>query len=152
MGLIKQPFKFRLIARLKGFDKRIQAGEYLLATNMSPYEILQTLVDGKVNLYKITIPEGLNIYQIATLVAEAGFTTKADFVQTATDPTFVHEKGIEAETFEGYLFPDTYHFLKETTPQVIISTMVARFWYAFTPDYKARTQELGLTIHAVTPS
>lgn len=148
-GLIKQPFKFRLIARLKGFDKQIQAGEYLLSSSMSPNDILEALVHGKVNLYKITIPEGLNIYQIATLMEAAGFTTRADIVSAANDPAFVQEQGIAAETFEGYLFPDTYHFPKQTTPKKIISTMVARFWSVFTSKYKARAQELGFTIHEV---
>ncbi len=148
-GLIKNPYKFRLLARIRGFDKEVQAGEYLLSSNMSPNTILEMLVQGKVNLHKITIPEGSNIYQIAALTAEAGFNAKEEFVQAATNAEFALKKGIEADTFEGYLFPDTYYFPKEATPEKMVSRMVARFWSAFKPEWKERSQELGLTIHEI---
>jgi UPF0755 protein len=148
-GLIKHPLKFRLLARLKGFEKRIQAGEYLLSTAMSPNAILEKLVQGKVNLHKITIPEGSNIYQVAAISAEAGFGTKTEFVRLATDSALVHKKGIEADTFEGYLFPDTYYFPKGETSRKIISKMVERFWAKFRPEWILQSQELGFTIHQV---
>ncbi|MHC4456586.1 MAG: endolytic transglycosylase MltG, partial [Planctomycetota bacterium] len=148
-GLIKNPFKFRILARIKGLDKRIQAGEYLLSSAMSPSVILETLVEGKVNLHKITIPEGSNIYQIAAIAAEAGFSAKEAFIQAATDAEFAHKKAIDADTFEGYLFPDTYYFSKDETLRKIISTMVERFWTKFKPEWIMRAQELGFTIHQV---
>jgi UPF0755 protein len=148
-GLIKNPFKFRILARIKGLDKRIQAGEYLLSSAMSPNVILETLAQGKVNLHKITIPEGSNIYQIAAIVAEVGFSPEEAFIQTATDAEFAHKKAIDADTFEGYLFPDTYYFSRDETPRKIISTMVERFWTKFKPEWIMRSQELGFTIHQV---
>jgi UPF0755 protein len=148
-GLIKHPLKFKLLARLKRLDKRIQAGEYLLSTTMSPNTILETLAQGKVNLHKMTIPEGSNIHQIAAIAAEAGFSAKEAFIQAATDAEFAHKKAIDADTFEGYLFPDTYYFSKDETPRNMISTMVERFWTAFRPEWIMRAQQLGFTIHEV---
>jgi UPF0755 protein len=148
-GLIKNPFKFRILARIKGLDKRIQAGEYLLSSAMTPNIILETLAQGKVNLHKLTIPEGSNIDQIAAIAAEADFSAKEAFIQAATDTEFAHKKAIESDTFEGYLFPDTYFFSKDETPRKIISTMVERFWTKFKPEWIMRAQELGFTIHQV---
>jgi UPF0755 protein len=148
-GLIKHPLKFRALARLKRLDKRIQAGEYLLSPSMSPNIILKILAQGKVNLHKITIPEGWNIYQIAAIVEEAGFSEKDGFIQAATDSEFAHKKAIDGDTFEGYLFPDTYYFSKDETPRKIISSMVERFWTKFKPEWIIRAQELGFTTHQV---
>jgi len=148
-GLIKNPYKFRLLARIRGFEKQVQAGEYLLSPDMSPNTILGILVQGKVNLHKITIPEGSNIHQIAAIATEAGFRAKEEFIQAATNAEFALKKGIAADTFEGYLFPDTYYFPKEATPETMISKMVERFWSAFRPQWKKRSKELGLTIHEV---
>ena len=100
-GLIQSPFRFNLIARIKGYDKRLQAGEYLLSGSMSPLKILEKLVKGEVKLYKLTIPEGYNMFQIAELVAEAGFAEKTDFLKSATDAPFVREKGIQAESLRA---------------------------------------------------
>ena len=148
-GIINNPLKFKIFARLKGYGKNIQAGEYLLSPSMPPTTILEFLVTGKVNLHKITIIEGYNLSQIADIVAKAGFTSRTDFYAAATDSSFVNQKGIDAKTFEGYLFPETYYFPKVSTPEKMISTMVDRFQSVFTAKWKERTKELGLSIHQI---
>ena len=148
-GMILHPVKFRLFARIKGYDKRIKAGEYLLSSAMTPEKILETMVDGKVYLHRLTIPEGYNLIQIAEAVETEGFTSEADFLKAATDPDLVHVKGIDAQTFEGYLFPDTYYFPRGVTPENIISIMVKRFRTVFKPEWEKQTKTLGMTIHQV---
>ena len=148
-GIIKNRLKFKLFAILKGHDKNIQAGEYLLSPSMPPAIILEFLINGKVNLHKITVVEGYNLHQIADIVARAGFASRTDFYAVATDTSFVHEKGIDAKTFEGYLFPETYYFPKVITSEKIISTMVDRFRSLFTSKWKKRAKELGFSIHQV---
>jgi peptidoglycan lytic transglycosylase G len=148
-GIIKNRLKFKLFAILKGHDKSIQAGEYLLSSSMPPALILKFLVDGKVNLHKITVVEGYNLHQIADIIAKAGFASRTDFYAAATDSSFVHEKGIDAKTFEGYLFPETYYFPTIITPKKIISTMVDRFRSVFTDKWKKRAKDLEFSIHQV---
>lgn len=148
-GLIEHPVKFRLFARIKKYDKRIKAGEYVLSAVMTPKKILEITVNGKIYLHRLTIPEGYNLKQIARAVSRAGFGSETDFLKAATDSNFVHAKGIEGQTFEGYLYPDTYYFPRGTTPHEIISTMVNRFWTIFKPEWKERAKTLGLTIHQV---
>lgn len=148
-GMILHPVKFRLFARIKGYDKRIKAGEYMISSAMTPEKILETMVDGKVYLHRLTIPEGYNLKQIAQAVETAGFASEADFLKAATDPDLVRAKGIDAQTFEGYLFPDTYYFPRGVTPENIISTMVKRFWSVFKPEWEEQTKTLGFTVHQV---
>jgi UPF0755 protein len=151
LGIIKDLYKFNLFARIKGYDKKVKAGEYILSPSMTPYKILQILAAGKVCLHKITIPEGYNIHQIASITARAGLCAETEFISSATNSSFVHNEGIDAETFEGYLFPDTYYFSKNVTPEKIISAMVKKFHSVFTPTFKERAKKLGLSIHqAVT--
>jgi UPF0755 protein len=141
--LIDHPFKFRLLARLQGKDKLIQAGEYLLSAGMPPGAILEVLVNGKVRLYKVTVPEGSTLKQIAAIVENAGLATRAAFLSAATDADFVREKGIDAETFEGYLFPETYFFPKNTAAREVITAMVDRFRSVFTETWKKRSADIG---------
>ena len=148
-GLIESPVRFRILARLKKADKRIQAGEYLLAADMSPKQILTVMVSGKVRLYKYTVPEGYNYMQIASIVDKAGFTPAEEFIKAAADPGFVHRMGIEADTFEGYLFPDTYHFPRGAGPQEIISAMVARLRSLIPDQWKTRATQLGFSFHQI---
>lgn len=147
--IITNPAKFNMVARLKGYDKQLKAGEYALAATMPPIKILEKLVKGEVKLYKLTVPEGLNIYQIAELVAQAGFAEMAVFIEHATDAAFARELGINADSFEGYLYPETYYFPKKVSPKTIISSMVRRFRLVFKPEWEERGKQLGFSIHQV---
>lgn len=148
-GVIINPFKFKLLARLTGKDKQVKAGEYLIPDLLSPSAVLDILVGGKVVLHRLTVPEGYTIRQIASAVAAAGFGTEEAFLHAAIDANAAREMGIEAETFEGYLFPDTYYLSREKTPEKIITVMVKRFWSVFKPQWNARVRELGFSIHQI---
>ena len=84
-GIIRNTFKFNLYARIKGYDKRVKAGEYRLKPSYSPREILDIIVSGRVALYKITIPEGYNLVQIAGMMPAAGLRAAEDFLAAAND-------------------------------------------------------------------
>ncbi len=148
-NIITDKRRFTLLARYKGVDKKIQAGEYELSGAMTVQKIIDVLVGGKVRLYKFTVPEGFNLRQIAQVIADAGLADAARFHEAATDKTLVQAMGLAADTFEGYLFPDTYHFPKGTQIRKIIATMLQRFQTVFKPQWHARAQELKLTPHQV---
>lgn len=148
-GLIKNPLKFKLLALIKRQDKKIKAGEYRLSPSMTPMQLLETMAKGSVFFYKVTIPEGYNLYQIASVISGTGLMTEKDFLATVKNPDFVREKGIDATSFEGYLFPDTYHFSKNVTARRAISAMVKQFWSVFTPEWKAQADKLKLSVHEV---
>jgi UPF0755 protein len=147
--IIGNSLKFILIARMKGYDKRLKAGEYMLSAAMSPRKILKIIVKGTVRLYKLTVPEGYNLHQIAELVENLKFGTKLEFIKAATNTALVRKSGLEGDTFEGYLFPDTYFFPKDVTVEKIISSMVNRFRSVFSPEWEARAKSLGFTVHQI---
>lgn len=148
-GIIRHPAKFELLARLKGIDKKIKAGEYTLSSSMPPGRILKILVSGKVRLHKITVPEGLNILQISNLFARTGLATKTAFVTAANNAALARKMGIEAESFEGYLFPETYYFPKNIAAEKIVSTMAKRFWSVFKPQWQQRAADIGMSVHQI---
>ncbi|MBC2713960.1 MAG: endolytic transglycosylase MltG [Desulfobacteraceae bacterium] len=148
-NIITFPSKFKLIARLKKSDRKIIAGEYELSRAMSPLAILKQLTDGYVRLHRLSIPEGFNISQIAEKVEAAGFCDKQSFISAATDEEQVRKMGISTTTFEGFLFPDTYYFSNDVSPQQIISSMVDRFHEALLPEWKARAQEMGFSVNEI---
>ena len=146
-GLNISVFKFKCIARVKGFDKQIKAGEYVILSNMSPMDIFNVLVNGKERLYRITIPEGYTMAQISDLVEQSGWDIKKAFLSLTKDPDFIKTLKIDALTLEGYLFPDTYYFPKNITAEKMIAYMVAHFKTVFTSEWEKRAQDLGLTVH-----
>jgi UPF0755 protein len=50
-----------------------------------------------------------------------------------------------AKNLEGYLYPDTYSFPKDTQPKQIIKAMVDRFRKEWKPEYTSQAQAMGKT-------
>ncbi len=145
--LIRSAFKFRMLARLEGYDRRLKAGEYSLSSSMSPRAILERMAKGLVRLHRLTVPEGFTIMQIADQVGKAELAPAVDIVQRAKDPAYARAQGIDAPSLEGYLFPETYFFPRTVTPDGIIAAMLQAFRSAFPPEWERRAAELGFTVH-----
>jgi len=147
--LIKSRSAFVLFGKSLSADRKVRAGEYELNPAMTPAEILSKLLNGQVVLRVLAIPEGLTMIQIADLVSQQGLTDRTEFLRLANDRTFVRSLGIEAETLEGYLYPDTYKFPRPIKAREILLVMVERLRQMVGPDLLARMQELKMTMHEV---
>jgi UPF0755 protein len=148
-NIIQNPSKFKILSRIKFLSNKLKTGEYELSASMTPNEILDIIVSGKSMLYRITVPEGCNLYQVSLIIEKSELVSCGKFYQIATDPKVTREMGIPADTFEGYLFPDTYLFPKKATPKIIIATMLNRFKEIFTEDWKNQADRLGFSIHEI---
>ncbi len=147
--LIKSRSAFVLLGRSQSADRKIRAGEYELNAGMPPAEILSKLLSGQVVLHPFTIPEGLTMAQIAEIVSQQGLADRDELMRLARDRAFIASLGIQADTLEGYLYPDTYKFPKSAKAKDIVTTMVEHLRQVYGPDLQARAQELNLTQHEV---
>ncbi len=141
--------KFRLLARLKGSDRHIQAGDYRLSGAMRPLEVLDALVKGRVYLHRVTIAEGLTVAEIGALLESEGLVEAEAFRAAAADPRALKAAGIEAASFEGYLFPETYFFAASATAADVVAAMASRFQQVFGPEWRQRASQMGWTVHQV---
>src|SRR3990172_5465820 len=119
-GFIKDTMTFNLLAKYKSVEGNLKAGEYQLSLDMPPLQILNLILEGKVYQYPVTIPEGYNIFEIASLLSKKGLAEREKFVLLAFNRDFIESLGIEANNLEGYIFPDTYHISKGMDESVII--------------------------------
>jgi UPF0755 protein len=147
--LIKSRAAFVWIGRFRSADRKIQAGEYELNPSMVPAEILSRLLSGQVVLHPILIPEGLTMMQIADIFGQQGLVDRHELFRLMKDPVFIASLGIQAETAEGYLYPDTYKFPRGVRARDIIATMVDHFRQIYSPDLQVRAQELKMSQHEV---
>ncbi|WP_300459262.1 endolytic transglycosylase MltG [Desulfobacula sp.] len=148
-AIISNQLYFIVFTKLKKAEKKLQAGEYHLSGASSPEQILEILTSGRVKLYRITIPEGLNINEIGDLMETMGGCNQKTFSDLCHDRSFAHSLGIKSTTLEGYLFPDTYFYPKQASCEDIIRTMVGHFNRIFTPKWQARAKTLGFSVHEI---
>ena len=104
-----------------------KAGSYYISPNITMPEVLLLVTTGKGITTRITIPEGKNIFEISKILEENSITKSKDFITNATDPEFIKSLGIPSHRAEGYLYPDTYHFEKNTPAKDIIKRMFHLF-------------------------
>jgi UPF0755 protein len=126
--LISNPELLVLYSRLKGSAGQAKVGEYALNQGMKPSEILSVLNSGKSIEYQVTISEGLSMYEIADIFAQAKLCPSDVFLKTVTDKELVKSLiGEDVDSLEGFLFPSTYSFTKYTDYKELIRKMVANF-------------------------
>lgn len=128
-GVISSRLVFKLVAMIRGEQRKIQAGEYVLKAGSDAGDVLDQLISGRTRTFPLTIPEGYNIYQVASLLDQSGLVGRDDFLTLAGNQDLLRELGIRGPSLEGYLFPDTY-FLKtaeKNDPKLLIRRMVKRF-------------------------
>jgi UPF0755 protein len=145
-GVIDNQLLFRIEARLSGAGGRLRAGEYQLEKGGSIRGVIKKLLDGKMALHKITIQEGLTIRQIGEILEKDGVVSAREFSEAAGDPAILREFGLFAGSAEGYLFPDTYNFLKQTKGSEVVPVMLKTFFAkagkALPPDLMADPKRL----------
>ncbi len=148
-GIITSENFFTFLGFITWNTRKIKSGEYLFPAPQRPVFVLSKLVRGDVTKYRIVIPEGSNIYEIADILSRFGLVDRERFITLASSRDVARKFGIESRSLEGYLFPDTYVFVKGMGEMAIIEMMVRRFKEVITPEMKERIHELGLTLDQV---
>lgn len=126
--VIDRPRWFRLYAMHRGVTTKVRTGRYLLRDDMTPEEVLDTLLAGVKDVtVRVTIPEGLNMLEVFQLLEDKGIANASELETLARDPAFRARYGIEGDTVDGYLFPETYQFIAPTPPAKVLDTMIKQF-------------------------
>jgi UPF0755 protein len=146
-GLLRSTALFSLYSKVKGYDRTFKAGTHPLDGTMSMSEIalLLTMNPPLPPDRKVTIVEGLTVREIASVLAAEAGVDSAGFVEHAMNRDEAQQFGIDNETLEGYLFPDTYYVKVNSSPLEIIGRMTGRFQTVFNDSLKARAKKLGMT-------
>jgi len=118
---------FKLFVLHKGAAGKITAGDHVFNGDMTPTQILDELLRPQpAHEVRVTIPEGANMLDVARILAEAGLGDETAFESAMRDPQLLAGLGIEAETAEGYMFPDTYMLPVGVGPAAVIERLVKR--------------------------
>lgn len=148
-GVLPHPLAFRALVLLTFSGRRLHYGEYAFPTPPSAFDAWRRLVRGDVVKYAVTVLPGANLYDVAKLLEEKKLATAEAFLVTAASPAVLQRLEIPGESAEGYLFPDSYIFVKPVTPEEILEFMVRQFHRKVPPDAEKRAKEAGLSLHQV---
>ncbi|MGE0680564.1 MAG: endolytic transglycosylase MltG [Candidatus Binatia bacterium] len=138
---------FSLWARATGADRKIQNGEYLFTTALSPLELLRVLIQGKTLRLTVTVVEGATFKQVAALLAAKGLGAEEQFLCLNTDQNFLARWGLPPQGMEGYLYPATYQFFRRASSEEILGRMIERFYAAMSPGLYRSINSSEFDVH-----
>jgi UPF0755 protein len=151
-GLVRSADALRLLARVGGLDRSVQAGQHTLTRAMSAREVLQDLQVGRAQGLRVTLPEGRRAEEVARVLAQAGVVDEQEFLGlvgtgVAAGPAVMDRP--PGTGLEGYLFPDTYEFAPRTGAAEVVKTLLDNFERRLTPDLRAKLGPSGLSLFNV---
>ncbi len=118
---------FHAYLRREKLIPRLKAGEYEFAGPLTPAQVAEKIVAGQVKVYRFTVPEGLRVEEILPIIAQSELRLDpSKLAALASDKEFLRKLGVPNSTAEGFLFPDTYTFIRGATEAAVLSKMVSR--------------------------
>lgn len=123
-GVIDNEYELRVLAWLGGRAGRIRPGRYRFPPGSSEKTVLRILCREEPAFLMVTLPEGLTLNQVATLLAESDICPAEGFVAACRDTALLRELGIPDASAEGWLFPETYEFITGTSPKEVVRRLV----------------------------
>ncbi len=155
--LIKKEPKISLQAlkiylKLNKLEKALKTGEYFFKQGTSLKRVIQDFATGNVVKYKVSIPEGYNMFEIAGLLKKKGIiSSKKKFLEFVSSPKEASKHlGYNVQSFEGYLFPATYEFSKNTNEPLVVKSLVTAYQNNFQLLIKNLSLPKGFNQHQLT--
>ncbi|HEY3874280.1 MAG TPA: endolytic transglycosylase MltG [Candidatus Kapabacteria bacterium] len=129
-GMIRSEITFRAAAKLIRAGHKIHGGTFQIHYGLSNYQLLQDIVGTKYQIvFQLGILEGFRLKDVAEEADASLGINKVDFIRAATDTAYLHWLGLpaEAQSAEGYLYPDDYKWLYPLTARTLVQALVTRF-------------------------
>jgi UPF0755 protein len=162
-GIIKDDRVFKYYIKFKN-ESGFQAGNYQLNKSMTFQEIIESLKQGKLMdevAFQITIPEGRQLKEIASIVSKKTDFSEEIILEKLTDKTFIDSMKAKYPdlltddifgkdvryALEGYLYPATYpYYKKDATLEEVIEPMVKKMSQVVA-KYIPQLQEQKMSVH-----
>ena len=141
-GLLDAPSSWVREARRQQLAGRIRAGEYRIRPGSTPRQLLEMMVEGRVLLHAVTVPEGWTFRQaLAAVQAHPAVTVT---MHEASRESIGAGVGFAPQDPEGQFFPDTYRFARGATDLEIMRLAYARMQAELAAAWQDRDQDLPL--------
>lgn len=153
-GVLSEPHSFVLLAHLKGVSRDLKAGEYRFRRGITPSELLDQVVAGRVVEYPLVLVEGWTFRQFRQALERAP--KLAQTLKGASDAEVMAALGRVGEHPEGRFFPDTYFYASGTTDRMILARAYEKMrqrleeeWANRDPDLPLRTPYEALILASI---
>ena len=137
-GIIENRSFFKVYATITKASKRFIHGKFDLRKDMDYEAIINYLQtnSNRTDTVNVTFLEGMNVNQYAQLLEKNGVCNADEFLQVCNSNNFdddyefiksINNTSDRYYKLEGYLFPDTYTFYVDETPENVIQRLLINY-------------------------
>jgi len=148
-GVVRSPWPFVFGYKVSFRGRSVKAGEYEFTFPLAPRDALRVLVEGRVRLYLLTVPEGLTGPEVGDVLARHDFLGDGGFAAAFRNAALIADWDPAARDLEGYLFPDSYNVPRGTSTADLVAAMVAEFRRVNDEGRRRRAAELRMSVREV---
>lgn len=152
-GLVRYKFLFKLYGKFAHAEDIIEPGTFELNQLFDYHALVNALASGSESRKTVTLtfPEGYTCEQIYEMLVVNQVCKEKELAEAAANYEFDYEflKDIpygEENRLEGYLFPDTYEFYVNDTPERVLGKFLDNFQKKFTEEMVAEIDVLNESI------
>jgi UPF0755 protein len=153
-NIINDPWLFILLAKLKGVETRVRAGEYLIENGQTADDLLETFTRGSSIQYSLTVIEGWTFRQMVSAIAANPSIEHT--LDGKTNLDIMTLLGYPEQHPEGMFFPDTYRFPKGThdidflrRAYQVMQKHLSREWEQRDPDLPLKSSYEALILASI---
>jgi UPF0755 protein len=117
-GVLTEPWRFIILAKALHKESNLQAGDYTLNRNVTPYQLLLSLNHGKATQGSVTFIEGRTFAQMRSKLEKNDAVKQT--ISVLSESEILKKVGSEYTVAEGLFFPDTYYFDRNTPDTVML--------------------------------
>lgn len=117
-GVLKEPWGFIILAKLFNKEPSLQAGDYTLNRNITPYQLLFSLNNGKATQGSLTFIEGRTFAQMRQKMKKNDALKQT--ITVLSEAEILKQLGSNYTKAEGLFFPDTFYFDRGTADMVVL--------------------------------
>jgi UPF0755 protein len=148
-GVLHARLPFLLYVRWSHSDRHMQAGQYRFTAPATPRQLAERLVRGDIYYVTITIPEGLTAQETVERLASARLGERSALESGLRRTDWIRDLDPDAQSLEGYLFPETYRFPHGITSEEILRAMVDEFRTRFAKITQTHPLPRGWTVSQI---
>jgi len=149
-GLLPSRMAGRLYLAVRAQGRDFRFGHYNISARSRPVDTLERILDGRVEMVTVTVPEGSLATTVSMLMVDAGLGTSEEWKDLIGKDEWIDDIAPEAPSLEGFLFPDTYRFAVGLSAEETARHLVARFRDVWGAETGASGSPWGSPFEVVT--
>jgi UPF0755 protein len=146
-GVVRSQLAFLALTTVRGSVRQLKAGEYEVPRDATTTDVLDLLTSGRVRQHVILHPEGATLGELARLLESERLAPADEVIRAAGDERLRRTLDVSGPSLEGYLFPDTYQFVRGMSVDEILGRMVQRLRTKLSPEIVEKARARGLDVH-----